>query len=129
MLPRLIGRSVARPRLTPDAPEITDATERLDAKPFEFFEIAYREWFGKEPDEKALERIFMRYLYTQAAPHWVRHFARLVLLQAERGTLDPVRYGLPPKPPETMAPEDLRRWSYAACCLALGFIFFCLPAL
>ena len=129
MPPRLFGRSVVRPEMSPDTLNITDATERLDAKPFQFFEIAYREWFGKEADGKGLERIFMRYLCTQAAPHWVRHFARMVQLQAERGTLDPVRYGLPQPPPETVAPEDLRRWSYAVCCLALGFIFFCLPAL
>ncbi|MDJ0948078.1 MAG: hypothetical protein QNJ94_04075 [Alphaproteobacteria bacterium] len=117
-------------QLSPDVQAVVDATYMLQVKPFQFFQIAYRQWYGRDAREKELERLFMSYLYTQRPPAWARHLAREVLQRAEQGRLDRAVYGLPRRrPPEGMSFAELERWSLLIYVGALAVIFFVIPAL
>lgn len=59
--------------------QVASACEILQVHEFRLFEIAHRRWFGCEADVKALERVFVAWLYGARAPAWVRHTVRLVL--------------------------------------------------
>lgn len=60
---------------------------------FELFRRAYRAWFGHDADEKALERVFVGFLYARRAPSWVRHYCQRLLANAPP---PPPRPGLRP---------------------------------
>lgn len=60
---------------------------------FAFFKAAWRQWHGTEAEERRLERAFVAFLFRGQAPVYVRAFARRVLNDAARGTLDPVKLG------------------------------------
>ena len=72
------GSVSASPEWT-DVQLVTQAMHRLDQMEIEFFRTAWREWYGTEPEDKALEPGFQRYLFQQVAPTYVRHFAREIL--------------------------------------------------
>jgi hypothetical protein len=61
---------------------VADAAARLDIREIEVFRLAHRWWFGRAPEEQALERAFAAYMFRQETPAWARHYARQVL-QAE----------------------------------------------
>ena len=130
MLPLITRMRRLCGQLSPDVQSVAEAIFILNVKPFEFFQIAYRRWYGREADEKALEAIFMTSYYKQTPPVWVRHLAREVLRRAEGGRLDPTEYGLPrPRPSEGMSLAELERWSLLIYVAALAAVFFVLPAL
>ncbi len=76
MLPNLGLIAEARSN---DAATIERAAERLRVDDFELFRLAHRQWFGDDPGTKALERVFVAYLFRGEVPMWVRHFSRGVL--------------------------------------------------
>ncbi|MCH7932016.1 MAG: hypothetical protein IH906_07410 [Proteobacteria bacterium] len=76
MLPNL--GLIAEARST-DAAAIEKAAERLRVDEFELFRLAHRHWFGDDPGAKALEHVFVAYLFRGETPMWVRHFSRGVL--------------------------------------------------
>ncbi len=43
---------------------------------FQVFADAYQDWYGHEPAQNRLERVFGEYLKTGDLPHFVRHYAR-----------------------------------------------------
>ncbi len=43
---------------------------------FYVFKAAHRAWFDTAVTDRELERFFVRYLFYQEAPHWVRHYVR-----------------------------------------------------
>ena len=55
------------------------AAERLRVDEFELFRLAHRHWFGDDPGAKALEHVFVAYLFRGEVPMWVRHFSRQAL--------------------------------------------------
>lgn len=114
---------------SPDVADVTRAARLLDVGPFRLFELAYERWFGEPAAEKALEKLFMHYLFHEIAPPWVRQFARLVAIEHELGRLDPTEYGLPPRPPETVTVEQLQRFSLAVYVVALAALFWIVPAI
>jgi len=126
MLSRLRTLHRAEP---PDVKAVSRTADHLGVGPFDVFVLAYQTWYGERPEERAVERPFVRYLYTSACPCYVRHFARLVEIQAERGRLDRTEYGLPPKPRETLSPAALDRWSLAVYLGAFAAIFLVMPML
>ena len=85
----------ARLSASTDVRDVADACDALDVKEIDLFRLAHVRWFGREADEKDLERPFMRYLFTQRAPMWVRQCTREVLRQKSAGTVDRTRFGLP----------------------------------
>ena len=77
----------------PDVQAVLDAAWALRVAEFDLFRLAFRRWFGQAEEEKALERVFVGYMFHQRVPPWVRHFCRQVLDEAAAGTLQRERYG------------------------------------
>lgn len=90
-----------REPLTPDQRAVLDTAACLGATEYQVFEESWRQWYGGEPPAR-LERCFVRYMFHGEAPHWVRHFCRLVETSAGRLALSPQleRARRPPPPPE-----------------------------
>ena len=97
----------------PDVEAVSRTSRLLDIGPFAVFALAYERWHGEAPAIKVLEPIFVRYLFEQTAPPWVRHFARLIAFQAENGRFERTEYGLPAPAPETLTPAIYDRWNLA----------------
>lgn len=113
---------------SPDVTAVVAASEALNVREFNLFRVAYAWWYGRDASEKDVERPFMRYLFTEQAPPWVRQFAREVLDRKSQGRLDPKHYGLPPlpAPPTISGAQALLRgvwfalWVMAVAILLIG---------
>ena len=66
---------------------IVDASNRLDVGEFQFFQLGYVAWFGKEADIKFLEKCFFDYLLEDKTTSWARHYARQIIALDEKGKL------------------------------------------
>ncbi|MGI9384869.1 MAG: hypothetical protein ACR2PO_17085 [Methyloligellaceae bacterium] len=66
----------------------------LNVGEFRVFQIAHKEWYAEEADDKTIERFFTQYMFNEIVPLWVRHFCAKVLRLDEEGTLDPVALGV-----------------------------------
>lgn len=73
---------------TGDCRTVIGAAAALGVAEYDFFRFAHRRWFGREAEEKALERTFAAYMFQETVPPWVRHAAREVLRRERDGTLD-----------------------------------------
>ena len=71
-----------------DCRAVVAAAATLGLREYDFFRLAYRRWFGRLPEEAALEAAFSRYMFAQAVPPWARHLSREVLSRRRQGTLD-----------------------------------------
>ncbi len=80
--------SVRQRSAAADCRRVAIAADLLSVKEFDFFRMAYRRWFGRQPDDRSLERAFGAYMLRQIVPPWVRHLATTVLEQRRAGTLD-----------------------------------------
>ena len=92
-----------------DIARIHHVTSRLRITEFELFQRAHLDWFGHAAEEKALERVYVAYMFSQAVPHWVRHFCRRFLLDTTAMA--------PPAPAVEHWDGDVRR-TFAAVALA-----------
>lgn len=68
---------------------MVSAANLLDIGEFQFLQLAYREWFGKDLPQHLVDRLFHRYMMESEVPPWARHYARLILARADGGRLDP----------------------------------------
>lgn len=93
-MPIMTRFAAASPLSSADVHMVLAASDALQIREINLFRLAYARWYGHPPSERAIERPFMRYLFTEQAPVWVRHFAREVLLRLDQGRLDPAEYGL-----------------------------------
>jgi hypothetical protein len=59
-----------------DAEMIAKVAGSLGISEFKLFESAYADWYKRAASEHELELYFVRYLFYQEAPSWVRHYAR-----------------------------------------------------
>jgi len=73
---------------------VMEAAGLLHIREFDLFRLAWRRWSGNAPNEKALERHFVGYMFRQTLPPWVRHFCREVLAQEAADRLDPAAFGV-----------------------------------
>ena len=85
--------------VSPDVSFVVAASQALNIKEIRLFRLAFAWWFGRDAVDADVEKPFMRYLATEQAPPWVRHFSREVLKRVDEGRLDPGEFGLPPLPP------------------------------
>jgi hypothetical protein len=67
---------------------LAEAANRLDVGEYQVFQLSYEAWFGSEPGEKQLERIFFDYLMNDKVPPWARHYARGIIDKYDEGELD-----------------------------------------
>jgi len=100
---------------------VTAAAGRLELSEIDLFRLAYRHWFGEEPDGRALERIFAAYMFRRAVPAWVRHYAREVLALRRIGPAEAGRLGLDRLPGPPPAPRHGRLVVAATGAVFLAF--------
>jgi hypothetical protein len=80
--------------LSEDARQVLDAAALLHLREYDVFRLAWWRWFGRDGDEKTLERRFVAYMFHQVVPLWVRQFCRDVLTQAREHRLDLRAFGV-----------------------------------
>ncbi len=67
---------------------VGSAANLLQVGEFQFLQLAYREWHDQDMPQALVDRIFTAYMLKNEVPHWARHYARLILSRADRGSLD-----------------------------------------
>jgi hypothetical protein len=77
-----------------DARLVLDAAALLDVREFDFFGLAHDWWFGTRAEIKALERVYVPYMFREIVPLWVRQYAREVMIEARAARPDFLRLGL-----------------------------------
>ncbi len=68
--------------------EVAKAANLLQVGEFQFLQLAYSEWHGREMSEELINRLFMRYMLYDQTPYWARHFAHHILGLDRQGELD-----------------------------------------
>jgi hypothetical protein len=66
---------------------VSSAANILQVGEFQLLQLAYREWFGEDLPEAMVTQVFTGYMLRNEVPHWARHYARLILMREEQGTL------------------------------------------
>ena len=69
--------------------EVAKAANILMVGEFQFLQLAYYEWFGRDMPTSIVDRLFGAYMFKNHVPHWARAFARRVIEKDERGFIDP----------------------------------------
>ena len=106
-----------------DAGLVDTARTLLGVMDFEFFRLAWNDWHGGAADDRDLEPGFVRFLFRQEAPGYVRRFARRVLEDAALGCLDPVSLGVGQSVERALPLPDLRdEFMASGCAVALGLL-------
>jgi hypothetical protein len=85
---------VWKQKIPPDCLDVLAASSVLSTGEFDVFRLAYASWYGRDADEELLERHFVRYMFRDQVPFWVRAFTRRVLSQERDGQLDPSQFGI-----------------------------------
>lgn len=81
-----------------DIEEVLDVAAHLDIREFDVFHLAYRWWHGEESTDAKIEPFFVRYMFDEDVPHWVRQFTRMALRLKEEGRLHARDFGVEPEP-------------------------------
>lgn len=68
---------------------MAEAANRLGVGEFQFFQLAYYSWFGRDLHAKLMERAFLEYMLQDKVPPWARQFARNIIRMDEEGRLNP----------------------------------------
>lgn len=98
---------------------VLEATSLLGIGEFKLFEIAYREWFGEEGDEKTIEHYFTPYMFGEVVPAWVRHFSQRIVKLDQEGTIRPRDFGIYPR---IASRDDLRKGLDFAAWLVVSMV-------
>jgi len=92
-----------------DQRDILAASATLEVTEYRLFELAYTRWFGESPTGDKIENFFVAYMFQQVVPFWVRQYCRDVLEKDELGELNPVDFGVHPRPESvTMVRRGIR---------------------
>ena len=100
-----IGYRPSRDLIPPDLRLVSDAAAVLQLREFDLFRAAWQSWFGRAPDDRTVERVFVDYLFHQSIPLWVRQFARRVVRDSETGGIDPEGLGVAHYPRQEPLPD------------------------
>ncbi len=119
----MVLQKVLQTPIRPDAREVLDTSALLEISEYRVFQLAYRRWHGHDATNRALERIYIRYIFYEEVPLWVRHFTRHVLQLADEGRLDRVELGLAPPPPPRVSLAQGKRYLIIAVAVC-GFIVY-----
>ncbi len=103
---------------------ISSAANVLQVGEFQFLQLAYREWFGEDLPEAMVSRLFAAYMLRNEVPHWARHYARLILMRDEQGTLaaHDARYHRYDHDYHTTVPYGVQRFCLVVGLLALALV-------
>lgn len=72
---------------------VSEAAAALELAEFDLFRLAYRRWFGRQPDPDTLERAFADYMLRDVVPAWVRRLCADVIAQRDTCGLSPQAMG------------------------------------
>lgn len=92
--------------LPDDIEDVLELSALLEIREIDFFDLAYRWWFGREPNRIILERHFARYMFNKIVPHWVRDYCRMIYDLQFQGKLNKEDLGISKLPDAT--PESVR---------------------
>ncbi len=92
--------------LPDDIEDVLEVTAMLEVREYDFFDLAYRWWFGQAPNYQILERHFVRYMFNKIVPHWVRDYCRMIVDLQSQGILDKEELGISKLPDAT--PQSVR---------------------
>lgn len=118
-------KSCGRRKRPEDSRSVMDAAAALRVREYDLFRLAWRRWWGRDPDDKALERFFVTYMFRHVVPPWARHFCREVLAREKEGRLDPADFGVDPAARRESPPRFGK--AYVAAVLAVALVLY--PAL
>jgi len=104
-----------------DLERVERSSKLLQISEFNFFQLAYERWYGRNMCEKRMERIFTDYILKNEVPHWARHCARDVLSRYSRGLLDVTEYGMEGN---HSAFEQKEHRSFLAAVMILTYLIF-----
>ena len=81
----------------PDVWDVLRAASLLNIGEFRIFELAFKNWFGRQAREKTIERYFIPYMFRGRVPSWVRHFCREIIDLERMHHLDAEYYAFKPE--------------------------------
>lgn len=122
--PKKFARNFARRKhfdedIPADIEEVLDVAAHLDIKEFQVFQLAYNWWHGQQSTDAAIEPFFVRYMFHDVVPHWVRQFTRMALRLKEEGRLSPEYFGIEPEPADSrMIAKGIRYGIYLVAALS-----------
>ena len=58
---------------------LAHAAACLEVAEIRLFRNAYRHWYGEDPSDRQLDRIFCAYLFCGTIPFWVADYTRRIL--------------------------------------------------
>ena len=92
--------------LPEDIEDVLELSAYLEIREYDFFDLAYRWWFGRVPNRKNLERHFARYMFNKIVPHWVRNYCRMIFDLQMEGKFNKEELGISRLPDAT--PQSVR---------------------
>ncbi len=101
-----------------DIEEVLDVAAELDIQEFDVFHLAYAWWHGNESTDATIEPFFVRYMFDDVVPHWVRQFTRMALRLKQEGRLNARDFGVEPEPADgRMVAKGIRYGIYLVAAL------------
>ena len=82
------------PDTDPDVDNVLKAAALLDTSEINVFRIAYGRWFGDRPAVGLVEKAFVRYMFRDHVPVWVRDFTRQIVRRSLSENIDPAEFGI-----------------------------------
>ncbi len=103
---------------------VASAANILQVGEFQLLQLAYQEWFGEDLPEAMVTQLFTAYMLRNEVPHWARHYARLILMREEQGTLaeNDARYHRYDHQYHTSVPRGVQQFCLVSGLLALALV-------
>lgn len=80
--------------VAPDIAAILHTAALLDITEYLVFKLAYKDWFGERATDERVEPHFVKYMFQEIVPIWVRQYTRKVIKLDEEGSLNPRSLGV-----------------------------------
>ena len=103
---------------------VSSAANILQVGEFQLLQLSYQEWFGEDLPEAMVTQVFTAYMLRNEVPHWARHYARLILMREEQGTLaeNDARYHRYDHDYHTNVPRGVQQFCLVAGLLTLALV-------
>ncbi|MCP5366449.1 MAG: hypothetical protein H6906_02925 [Hyphomicrobiales bacterium] len=67
---------------------VARAANVLQVGEFQFLQLAYHEWHGRDLEPALVDRLFSSYMVGNEVPHWAQHYARKILDFEDQGRIN-----------------------------------------
>lgn len=95
---------------------VAETAGLLEITEFRVFQIAFKEWYGREIHDYEAEDYFTAFMYFDRVPFWVRRFCHRIQNLHEAGQLNPRALGIIPARFE----YRLLRWAVRGVAIVLA---------